>query len=139
MLTMKAYRSKLFHLCFKKLSSGTSANQCFPLRRAYLFTFMLSHPLLIKVPVREHNRHLYALLLIDIEYDCDWIFFAMNYNFQSALVLQRCSAFMFCGLRKGQRDTILPCYIMIVLIILLASEVYYYYSLVDYVIDMSTP
>ena len=33
-----------------------------------------------KAPVREHHFHLYALLLIDIEYDCDWISFAMNYN-----------------------------------------------------------
>ena len=53
-------------------SSGTSANPCFPLRRAYLFTFI--------APVREHHCHLYALLLIDIEYDCDWISFTMNYN-----------------------------------------------------------
>ena len=78
---------KIIYLCFKSLSSGTSANQCFPLRRAYLFTFLLSHPLLIKAPVREHLRHFYALLLVDIEYDCDCIFFAMNDNVQSALGL----------------------------------------------------
>ena len=78
---------KIICLCFKSLSSSTYANQCFPLRRAYLFIFLLSHPLLIKAPIREHLRHFYALLLIDIEYDCIWIFFAMNYNVQSALGL----------------------------------------------------
>ena len=57
--------------------------------------------LLEKAPVREHHFHLYALLLIDTEYDHDWISFAMNYNVQSVLDLQGCSAFMFCGLRKG--------------------------------------
>ena len=36
-----------YYLCFQSLSSGTSANQCFPLRRACLFIFLLSHPLLI--------------------------------------------------------------------------------------------
>ena len=90
-----------YYLCFQSLSSGTSANQCFPLRRAYLFMFLWSHPLLIKAPIREHLCHFYALLLTVIEYDCDWIFFAMNYNVQSALGLWRCSTFMFCGLRKS--------------------------------------
>ena len=45
----------------------------------------------------------------------DWIFSTMNYNVQSLLELWRCSAFMFCGLKKGQRDTMLSCHIMIVL------------------------
>ena len=35
LLTMKAYLSKLF-ISISKSSSGTSANPCFPLRRAYL-------------------------------------------------------------------------------------------------------
>ena len=60
-----------YYLCFQSLSSGTCANQCFPLHRAYLFMFLLSHPLLIKSPIREHLCHFYALLLIDIEYDYD--------------------------------------------------------------------
>ena len=37
----------------KNLSSGTSANHCFPLRRDYLFTFMLCHHLLKQVPEPE--------------------------------------------------------------------------------------
>ena len=52
-----------YYLCFQSLSSGTSANQCFPLRRACLFMFLLSHPPLTKAPIREHLYHFYALLL----------------------------------------------------------------------------
>ena len=48
MLTMKVYRSKCYSISILKSSSRTSTNICFPLRRAYLFTFMLSHHLLIK-------------------------------------------------------------------------------------------
>ena len=39
---------KILFISISKPSSGTSTNPCFPLRRAYLFTFMLSHHLLIK-------------------------------------------------------------------------------------------
>ena len=52
-----------YYLCFQSLSSRTSSNQCFPLRRACLFMFLLSRPLFIKAPIREHLCHFYALLL----------------------------------------------------------------------------
>ena len=39
---------KILFISVSKASSGTSTNPCFPLRRAYLFTFMLSHYLLLK-------------------------------------------------------------------------------------------
>ena len=39
---------KILFTSVLKPSSGTSTNPCFPLRRAYLFTFMLSHHPLIK-------------------------------------------------------------------------------------------
>ena len=39
---------KILFISIPKSSSGTSTNPCFPLRRAYLFTFMLSHHPLIK-------------------------------------------------------------------------------------------
>ena len=39
---------KILFISISKSSSGTSTNPCFPLRRAYLFTFMLIHNLLIK-------------------------------------------------------------------------------------------
>ena len=36
----------------------------------YLLLLLSHHPL-IKAPVREHHCHLYAFLLIYIEYECD--------------------------------------------------------------------
>ena len=39
---------KIQFISIAKPSSGTSTNPCFPLRRAYPFTFMLSHHPLIK-------------------------------------------------------------------------------------------
>ena len=39
---------KILFTSILKSSSGTSTTPCFPLRRAYLFTFMLSHHPLIK-------------------------------------------------------------------------------------------
>ena len=45
----------------------------------YLLLLLSHHPI-IKTPVREHHCHLYALLLIDIEYECDWISFAIKYS-----------------------------------------------------------
>ena len=36
---------KMVFISILKSSSGTSTNPCFPLRRAYLFTFMLGHHL----------------------------------------------------------------------------------------------
>ena len=39
---------EILFISISKPSSGTSTNPCFPLRRAYLFTFMLSHHPLIK-------------------------------------------------------------------------------------------
>ena len=41
MLTMKACCSKYFLPLFQNSSSSTSANPCFPLQRAYLFTFIV--------------------------------------------------------------------------------------------------
>ena len=49
--------SQNYHLSlFQKLSSGTSANHYFPLRRDYLFTFMLCHHLLKQAPETERAR-----------------------------------------------------------------------------------
>ena len=45
---------KILFTSVSKPSSGTSTNPCFPLRRAYLFTFMLSHhPLIKKHPLES--------------------------------------------------------------------------------------
>ena len=100
-----AYLKNFIYLCFKNLSSGTSANPCFPLRRDYLFTFMLSHHLLLQAPDLRAILSFLCIMIIDVVCQHDWIFSTMNYNVQSLLELWRCSAFMFCGLRKGLRDT----------------------------------
>ena len=61
---------KILFNSISKSSYGTSTNPCFPLWRAYPFTFMLSHHSLIKKqPVGEHHCHLHVLLLVYIEYD----------------------------------------------------------------------
>ena len=44
---------KILFISISKSSYGTSTNPCFPLRRAYLFTFMLSHHPLIKKHLLE--------------------------------------------------------------------------------------
>ena len=72
---------QILFISISKPSSGTSTNPCFPLRRAYPFTFMQSHhPLIKKALAGEHSRHLHSSLLIYIGYDYDWISFTMNNN-----------------------------------------------------------
>ena len=44
----ESIKLKILFISISKPSSGTSTNPCFPLRKAYLFTFMLSHHPLIK-------------------------------------------------------------------------------------------
>ena len=44
----KSMPLKILFISISKSCSGTSSNPCFPLCRAYLFTFMLSHHPLIK-------------------------------------------------------------------------------------------
>ena len=52
---------KILFISIQKSSSGTSTNPCFPLRMAYLFTFMLSHPPLIK----KHRLESTAVICIN--------------------------------------------------------------------------
>ena len=60
---------KILFISISKPSSGTSTNPCFPLRRAYLFTFMLSHhPLFLFIFLfwqascgEERSRHIYPV------------------------------------------------------------------------------
>ena len=56
-----------FIFVLKHLSSGTSANHCFPLRRDYLFTFMLCHHLLKQAPEPESIAVMtYALCIANV-------------------------------------------------------------------------
>ena len=70
---------KIQFISIAKPSSDTSTNPCYPLQRAYLFNFIVESSCSYKKH-REHHCHLYALLLIYIGYDYDWISFTMNYN-----------------------------------------------------------
>ena len=103
-LSISIAKLELWHLCKSLLPSAKGLS---------IYFYVESSSSYQKAPVGEHRCHFHALLLIYIEYD--WISFTMKYNVQLVLDLQRCSAFMFCGLRKGQRDTILLYRTMIVL------------------------
>ena len=72
---------KIQFISISKPSSGTSTNPCFPLRRAYLFTFMLSHhPFLLKRHPLESTLS-FAFITIGLYWVwLDWISFTMNYN-----------------------------------------------------------
>ena len=50
---------KILFTSISKSSSGTSTNPCFPLRRAYLFTFMSHHPL-----IKKHQLESTAVICI---------------------------------------------------------------------------
>ena len=61
---------KILFISISKPSSGTSTNPCFPLRRAYLFTFMLSHhPLIKKHQLESTTVICIHYWLVYIEYD----------------------------------------------------------------------
>ena len=127
---------KILFTSVSKLISGTSTNPCFPLRRAYLFNFMLSHHLLIKKHPLESTAVIcmhYHQFILDMTASCS----TMNYNVQSLLELWWCSAFMFCSLIKGQRDTTIVILYHGCFDNVLPFEISYYCSLADYVIDMS--
>ena len=103
----------IIHLCFKSSSSGTSANQCFPLRRVYLFTFMLFHfycwviTFSNKRQTWEHYCHPHALCIVNVGCNMTrsflpWItMFSRYLNFGGALHL--CFA-------VSERASEIPCY-----------------------------
>ena len=77
--------------CTKGLSMQT--NKCMATSASlcegpifYFYSWVII--LLQKAPVREHHCHLYALLLIDIEYECDWISFVMIIMSSQSLIFR---------------------------------------------------
>ena len=72
---------KMLLISILKSSSSTSTNPRFPLRRAYLFTFMLSHHLLI---IKKHpleSSLSFVCITVSLYWVwLDWISFTMNYN-----------------------------------------------------------
>ena len=86
------FKIELWHLYKSLLPS---------LKGLSIYFYVESSPFLLKSTRWRAHSSLHSLLLVYIGYDCDWISFATNYNVQSVLGLQGCSAFIFCGLRKG--------------------------------------
>ena len=106
----------IIYLCFKNLSSGTSTNHCFPLRRDYLFTFMLCHHLLKQAPEHESTVVMtYAFCIANV--GCimtgsflPWItMFSRCLNFGEALHL------CFAVSDRASEIPLLSYYIMVIL------------------------
>ena len=79
---------KIIYLCLQNLELWHLYKSMLPSAKGLsIYVSVESSSSNQKAPIRENLRHFYALLLSDIEYDCDRVFFAMNYNVQSALGL----------------------------------------------------
>ena len=70
-LSISISKIELWHLYKSLLSSVKGLS---------IYFYVESSPSYYKAPTGEHRCHLHALLLVYIEYDCDWISFTMNYN-----------------------------------------------------------
>ena len=101
---------KILFTSISKPSSGTSTNPCFPLRRAYLFTFMLSHHPLIKKHQLESTAvicmHYYYFTLSMTGSLLPWItMFSQSLIFRGALHL--------CFAVSERASEIPSCYIIL--------------------------
>ena len=92
---------KILFISALKSSSGTSTNPCFPLRRAYLLLLCWVITLLLK---STSWRAQLSFAFITVNLYWVWLWLDLFYHELQYLVvvkLWRCSAFMFCSLRKG--------------------------------------
>ena len=134
MLTMKAYRSKYYLSLFQNSSSGTSANPCFPLRRAYLFLLLSRHPLIKSTSLRA------PLSFVCIVINLYWVWLDLFYHELRCLVSPWSSGVLCIYVLRSQKGLVRyhlvisyhDCFNKV-----LSSEICYYCSLVDYAIDMS--
>ena len=102
---------KIQFISISKPSSGTSTNPCFPLRRAYLFTFMLSHHLLIKKHPLESTLS-FAFIIIGLYLVwLDWISFAWITMSSQSLVFK--GALHLCFAVSERASEIPSCYIIL--------------------------
>ena len=137
MLTMKLCLSKYYLSLFQNLSSGTSANPCFPLRRAYLFNFMLSHHPLIK----KHQLESTAVICMHCYYlHWVWLWLDLFCHELQCLVSPWSSGVLCIYVLQSQKG--LARYHLVISYYdcfekVLSSKIYYYCSLVDYAIGMS--
>ena len=128
---------KILFISISKPSSGTSTNLCFPLRRAYLFTFMLSHHPLIK---STSWRAPLSFAFITINLYWVWLWLDLFYHELQCLVSPWSFRVLCIYVLRSQKG--LARYHLVISSYdcfekVLSSEIYYYCSLVDYVIDMS--
>ena len=128
---------KILFISISKSSSGTSTNPCFPLRRAYLFTFMLSHhPYYKKAPAGEHTViciHYYWFIL-----GMTWL--DLFYHELQCLVSPWSLKVLCIYVLRSQKGLaryhfVISCYNFFEKV--LSSEFYYYGLLADYAIDVS--
>ena len=128
---------KILFISISKPSFGTSTNPCFPLRRAYLFTFMLSHHLLIKKNPLESTLS-FACITISLYWV--WLWLDRFYHELQFPVIPWSSWVLCIYVLRSQKGLaryhlVISCYDCFEKV--LSSEIYYYCSLVDYAIDMS--
>ena len=126
----------LFNLYFK-IELWTSTNPWFSLRRAYLFTFMLSHHLLIKEHLLESALS-FACITISLYWVWQWL--DLFYHELQCLVSPWSSEVLCIYILRSQKG--LARYHLVISYYdcfekVLSSEIYYYCSLVDSAIDMN--
>ena len=136
---MQVWHSKCYSISILKSSFGTSANPCFPLRRAYLFTFMLSHHPLIK-STSWRAQLSFASITINLYWVWPWL--DLFYHELQCLVSPWSLKVLCIYVLQSQKG--LARYHLVISYYdcfekVLLSEIYYYDLLVDYVIDMSNP
>ena len=128
---------KILFTSVSKPSSGTSTNPCFPLRRAYLFTFMLSHHPLIK-STSWRAQPSFAFITVNLYWV--WLWLDLFYHELQCLVSPWSLKVLCIYVLRSQKG--LARYHLVISYYdcfekVLSSEIYYYCSLVDYAIDMS--
>ena len=128
---------KILFISILKSSSGTSTNPRFPLRRAYLFTFMQSHHPLIKSTSWRAPLS-FACILINLHWV--WLWLDLFCHELQCLVSPWSSKVLCIYVLRSQKG--LARYHLVISYYdcfekVLSSEIYYYCSLVDYAIDMS--
>ena len=131
------YTAQILFTSISKPSFGTSTNPCFPLWRAYLFTFMLSHHPLIK-STRWRVQLSCAFITINLYWV--WLWLDLFYHELQCLVSPWSLKVLCIYVLRSQKGlaryhpviSYYDCFEKV-----LSSEIYYYCSLVDYAIDMS--
>ena len=121
---------KILFISISKPSSGTSTNPCFPLQRAYPFTFMLS--------TRWRAPLSFACITISLYWV--WLWLDLFYHELQCLV-SPWSLKVLCKYVLRSQNGLARYHLVISYYDcfekVLSSEIYYYCLLVDYAIDMS--